>query len=69
MGAAPHPKTATRRSKKPLSYIIPLCQPSSWLFEFTGKRGRRPDSGGGHDPAAPFPPNTTNRALHEAELS
>ncbi|WP_137753177.1 hypothetical protein [Sphingopyxis sp. L1A2A] len=67
--SALHPKADIRRSKKTLSYIIPLCQPSSQLFQFVGKSGRRPDSGCGQDPAALCPPNTTNRALHEAELS
>jgi hypothetical protein len=34
-----HPIPAT---KKTLSYMIRLCQPSSWLFEYVDKKQRPP---------------------------
>ena len=41
--SAHHPKADIFRSKKALSYIVRLCQPSFRLFELVDKGGRYPN--------------------------
>src|SRR3546814_9148468 len=48
--SAPHPNSDIRR-KKPLSYIVRLCQPSSRLFRYVDKGGNGPVYGCRREPA------------------